>query len=59
MEVAACAKREEALSMIAQIPRRERSGKTRTLVTLFDLGVSHCNGVRVAVLALKLAVVSM
>jgi hypothetical protein len=53
MEVAACAKREEALSMIAQMPRRERSGKTRTLVTLFDLGVSHCNGVRVAVLALS------
>jgi hypothetical protein len=46
------AKRNEALSMIAQTLRRDRSRKTRTLVTLFDLGVSHCNG-RVAVLALS------
>jgi hypothetical protein len=53
MEVNGSAKREEALSMIAQILRRDDSGKTRTLVTLFDLSVSHFNGVRVAVLALS------
>jgi len=45
-------KREEALSVIAQALRCNRSRKTRTLVTFFDLGVSHCNG-RVAVLALS------
>ena len=53
MKVNGCAGRGEALSMIAQTLRRDRSGKTRTLVTLFDLGVSHYNGVRVAVLALS------
>lgn len=53
MEEDGCAKRNEARSMIAQIPRRDRRRKTRTLVTLFDLGVSHYNGVRVAVLALS------
>jgi hypothetical protein len=36
--------------MVAKAMRRDRKRKTRTLVTLFDLGVSHCEG-RVTVLA--------
>jgi predicted transcriptional regulator len=36
--------------MVAEAVRRDRKRKTRTLVTLFDLGVSHFEG-RVIVLA--------
>jgi hypothetical protein len=45
--------------MVAESMRIDGNGKkSRTLIALLDLSVGHC-GSRVAVLALKLAVVSV